>query len=341
MPFSFDLSTADAIRYGDINAMEGLSAASWALHHYPTDLTSNGRRLFAKGDGTTASDPWHIDRQASGVVRLRIGDGAASTVVTSTTAMSLNQDNSMVFSWDGSNVRIVVNGTDDGTFANTRVMNSNTTEVAIGSPFGLTAAAAGYTAHVMMWSVALTAEEMQSYHAGHIPRPDKLIFWQPCWAKTMPDLIQGASPTEVGTVSLVDAFALKVPTLQQPDLFPGTGAITALFKVLSETEQLTEGDVRLMGILQVLTETEQLAESPREVIRLLKFIAETEQLSEVSQNLITTLLAKIVSETLQLQDGDNNNLFDPAGKLTETMSDGTIWTTVFPPFTKRTKWTNG
>ena len=50
-------------------------------------------------------------------------------------------------------------------------------------------------------------------------------------------------------------------------------------------------------------------------------------------------LVKVIDEELEINDGDSNNLNDPAGRLQETMSDGTVWTTVYPPFIKRTVWT--
>lgn len=48
---------------------------------------------------------------------------------------------------------------------------------------------------------------------------------------------------------------------------------------------------------------------------------------------------KVVNDYLGVQDGDNNDLDDPSGFLDETMTDGTIWRTLYPPFTKRTQWT--
>ncbi len=51
-------------------------------------------------------------------------------------------------------------------------------------------------------------------------------------------------------------------------------------------------------------------------------------------------LVKVIDETLQIEDGQNFNVPDPFGKLQETMSDGTVWTEIFPPFVKRTVWTD-
>ncbi len=51
-------------------------------------------------------------------------------------------------------------------------------------------------------------------------------------------------------------------------------------------------------------------------------------------------IVKVVDETLEIRDGDNFDVEDPSGKLVETMSDGTVWTKVFPPFTRRTQWTD-
>ena len=50
-------------------------------------------------------------------------------------------------------------------------------------------------------------------------------------------------------------------------------------------------------------------------------------------------LVEVIDETMTIEDGDNNDLNDPSGKLEETASDGTIWKTLFPPFAKRTVWT--
>jgi len=50
-------------------------------------------------------------------------------------------------------------------------------------------------------------------------------------------------------------------------------------------------------------------------------------------------LVKVIDETMPILDGDNNDLNDPSGRLQETASDGTVWTTIYPPFAKRTVWT--
>ena len=53
-----------------------------------------------------------------------------------------------------------------------------------------------------------------------------------------------------------------------------------------------------------------------------------------------TVDIKVVNDIQETQDGDNNDLNDPSGFMQETQSDGTIWTTIYPPFIKRTQWTD-
>ena len=38
-------------------------------------------------------------------------------------------------------------------------------------------------------------------------------------------------------------------------------------------------------------------------------------------------------------DGESIAIYDPAGRIRETMDDGTVWTKTFPPFVRRTIWT--
>lgn len=51
------------------------------------------------------------------------------------------------------------------------------------------------------------------------------------------------------------------------------------------------------------------------------------------------ILTKVLDEDLELNDGGGENVWDPDGFLEETMSDGTVWKTKYPPFIKRTRWT--
>ena len=52
----------------------------------------------------------------------------------------------------------------------------------------------------------------------------------------------------------------------------------------------------------------------------------------------TPNLSRTINETLNLQDGGAQDFNDPDGAMTETVSDGTVWTKKFPPFHTRTRW---
>ena len=317
MAFHTATGSENHVHYGDNSAWEGNAAMSWAFHINPDTLTNN-ERILAKGTGNINTSPWQIQYYNTGVVRLRVADGAASTIVDSTTTLTAGQDNTVVIVWNGTTVRFIINGTDDGTSALVEAMTTDAGNLTLCGLTGVSASMDGVLEHVFIWDTDLSLTEALSYHNGVIPDPSNLVFWQPCWSSSMPDLIQGAAATVTGTVGVEDGFTEKVPRYPSQSGFFGYLGVTPLLKVIDEDENIGEGVSNLLGLLRVIDETENVGEDNANLLGILKFI----------------------DETLELQDGDNHDVWDPDGKLTETMSDGTVWTTIFPPFIRRTQWTD-
>ena len=304
------------VSYGDHADWDGNTAMSWAYHVNPDTLV-DASRMIAKGTGNT--DPWNIFMRTSGVISLLISNGTTFSFTDSTNVLVAGQDNTVVVSWDGSNVTFTINGAAE-TIALSETMQAGADVLSINNRTAGTLAMDGVMEHVMLWNVALTANEALSYHNGMIPRPSSLTFWNPCYIDTMPDLITGNAATKTGTVAIEDGFTENIPRFPPNPGFFGIAALTALLKVIDEDEEIPETLVDLLGLLEVINEDEEISTTAVDAGGL--------------------GLLKIINETLEVNDGDSKDVWDPDGLLTETMSDSTVWKTKFPPFVKRTKWTS-
>lgn len=191
---------------------------------------------------------------------------------------------------------------------------------AVGNRPSVSSGAGAKIGRVAIWpDTALSAADAKVWHEGYkIPRADKLGFFAPCLYQSGSsygyDQINQVYGTKTGTVTMASS---PIPRMY------GASSSKVRFSIIQ--------------LLKVLTATEGLSDSGSGVLGLIKLDSDTVGLVDQGLNIIGLL--KLGSDTLGLLDGDNNDLYDPAGKLTETMSDGTVWTKLFPPFTRRTKWT--
>lgn len=320
MAFSFkDAGVTDAISYTDIAALDSLTALSIACTIKLDTIGVLGviASKFASLQG------WQLSVLTTGKLQLKIGNGTTSSIVNSTASLVAGTVYRIVVTYNATTDKVIfyINGVTEAAkaIANISIGNS-TAAVTLGNAPSGSNALDGDMENVAMWSTVLTAGEALHYTVGGrlTGNGGGLQFFQPCWSNAQRDLISGSARTIAGTVNEVEGFSTH-PFAVQPHFGRlQQTVITKLLKVINETLGINEGAVNILGLIQVINETEGIVEG--------------------SENRLGIL--KVVNETLRILDGDNNDLFDPAGKITETMSDGTVWTTIWPPFTKRTKWTN-
>lgn len=322
MAFEFTSASTDKLGYGDLAALDSLTAITIAVSFHISSLPSAIRGVYGKWG---SSGGHKVTILSTNKLQLAVSNGTTIASLGTSAALAANTPYHAVLAWDATldTMDIFLNGVleNTGAVANIAATNNNTGVVTIGNdPSSPTARAfPGQISSVMVWNVRLTRNEMASLYAGGLPRPASLVFWSPCLFKAQPDLIGKATATETGSVVEVDTKGVRVamrPTRRHVNVFPLT--ITLLTKVINEEEQIPEANNSILGLLKIINEEERLVEAALGFVGILK----------------------IISDQVQVRDGDNNDLFDPAGAMRETMSDGTIWTKVYPPFIRRTKWTN-
>lgn len=319
MAFSFkDAGATDAISYTDIAALDSLTTFSIAC---TIKLDTIGV-LGVIASKFAALQGWQLSVLTTGKLQLKIGNGSTSAVATSTTVLAANTVYRIVVTYNGTTDKVIfyINTVAEAAKAISNLTIGNSTAVVTwgNSPSGSNALD-GDLENALIWSSVLTQSEAQTYTVGGRIAPNSALqFFQPCWSNAQRDLVSGAARTVTGTVNEVESFS-NLPFVVRPHFgrLQAT-VIVKLIKVINETEGIVEGKLDILGLIKVINETEGIVEGSLNRLGILK----------------------IINETVNVLDGDNNDLFDPAGKMTEIMSGGTVWTTVWPPFTKRTKWTN-
>lgn len=311
---------ANRIAWGDLAMMDTPAAYTIAFDLY-LNATGAVGVVFSKYDhGTEPWKGWRCYIAADDKLYLNHGNGVDANVeVAATTAYSGSTYYRCMVSWDGTNADFYKNGAADGTPAFSQTLTANSQTTCIGSDDGGGSNSPnGYIGHVMWWDAALTADEAAMHYAGVIPRAPNLKFWAPGWSDPGMELVGQASGTKAGTVTIVEDITKSVP------YFFGACSrilygINSIYKVANDTLGLSEA---ASGI-----------RFPYEVID------ETLGLSDDQVAFFTRVHA--VSETMGLQDycTEGSGEIAPDGLIEETMSDGTVWTRVFPPFARRTAWT--
>lgn len=303
----YDFGTSDgnsnAINFGVLTALDAPAAYTMSAWVELQTLVAGGTAVFIfskRNDAADANDGWSWGIEAAEKPRVIHGDGTTTTAVVANTALTIGTTHHLVLTWDGSNCDFYLDGVADGTPAQTRTITTNPgSDVTICDLDDPVAnGSAARIGHVMFWDAAATTQEAISIYAGGIPNPANLKFWAPGWNDPGTDIVGQVAGTKVNTVTIKELPGI---TVAQPGFSPGRfpmSFISQLTKVIDETAEISEGTVFLE----------------------------------------TGMVQVAVSDTLELQDGQSTNVNSPWGKLTETMSDGTVWTTIWPPFHKRTQW---
>lgn len=305
---------SNGVDYGNVTALNAPTAYTIALL-LKVEIADPATSIFSKQKTTSVANGWRLYINTTRTLQLQHANADAfSSTATPTGALSTGQWYRVVVAYDATDTQLYVDGTNTSSASPTSAPGTTTNGVRIGSTGAGSDGAAIDTAHVMWWNVKLNAQEARSW-PWVIPRPTSLKFWAPCSAVTEKDLIGGNAGSLAGTVNIVEHGRHTIPQFNQSQF---ADSIIALLKVISDSMEISEDSLDLAGLIKVLSESVEISED----------------VNKVDGDI------QVVDDTINLRDGDSEvGIFDPAGVITETMSDGTVWTTIYPPFSPRTVWT--
>ncbi len=183
MARDFESSNNDYLDAGNPSALD-LTGDEVTLSVW-TRLESNGveRKVFAKWADAGSRFQYLLSVNISDQCLFAIYDGSTN-IATGTTALVAETWHHVAGVYDGSNLRIYLNGTEEDSTANTGSMSSTTAPVRIGAGSGGSGTESpfdGEIGHCSIWDVGLSANEIKSLASGISPlkvrRGNLLAYW--------------------------------------------------------------------------------------------------------------------------------------------------------------------
>ena len=206
MARNFDTVNEDHIEVGDVAALNitgsRVTLSAWVK------LATNAmeHKILAKWSDSPAKFSYLLSVNSSNKPLFAINTGSTSSIA-GTTSIILGTWFHLSGTYDGTTMRIYVDGVDENTTAKTGNMGSNTAPVRIGVGSGGTDEQPmdGDAGHCAIWNTDLTAGEVASLAAGipplRIPRNDNLLFYAPINGQSPElDIIGGLDLTVNGAV---------------------------------------------------------------------------------------------------------------------------------------------
>lgn len=174
MATHFGTTSGDAYYYGDINALDGATALTFAIWHYQTAGENTGGGggasvvVSAKGVNSTLI-PWYLFKNDGGGAlpkTIGVADGSGNTAYTGNNVISDATWQHLLWTYDGSQsvgsrVKFYVNGALISTAADAMpaAFPSNANQFTLGQVV-TTSAWSGTLAHCKVWTRVLTASEV-------------------------------------------------------------------------------------------------------------------------------------------------------------------------------------
>jgi len=170
-------------------------------------VTTDGK-VFGKWADVGTRFSYLLQMQSSGTALFAINTGSV-TLTASTTDLVDGQWHHLAGTYDGSDIRIYVDGVEENSAAKTGNMPSNTAPVRIGmGGSGTENPYDGDLGHAALWGVALSASEVASLGVGISPRRIRLgslLFYDPLNGQSPEaDIIGGNTGTINGSPSVVE-----------------------------------------------------------------------------------------------------------------------------------------
>ncbi len=205
MARNFDSGNPDYIDHGNPSALD-LTGTEVTLSLW-VRASSNGveKKILAKWADAGGQFSYLLSILGSDLPLGAINTGVNS-VVTGTTDVVDGQWHHLALTYDGSDVRLYVDGVEEDSDPETGSLNSGTAPVRLGAGSGGAGTENPYTGdlgHAAIWDVGLSASEVASLAAGISPRrirPGALLFYNPLNGQSPEaDVIGGNTGTLTGT----------------------------------------------------------------------------------------------------------------------------------------------
>lgn len=208
MARDFNSSNNDFIEVGDIPTLnitgDKVTLSIWVKIASKTDEM----KMFAKWSDSPAKFSYLLSSDAVGNDKALFAVNASSQAATSgTTAMVIGQWHHLAGVYDGSDIRVYLDGVQENSTALTGNISSNTAPVRIGMGSGAVGEEPmdGNIGHCGIWDTDLTPSEIKSLASGISPlqirRDNNLLFYAPLNGQTPEyDVIGGLDLTVTGAI---------------------------------------------------------------------------------------------------------------------------------------------
>jgi len=200
----FEAASNEHVDFGDpsyLNVTGDITLSIWVRTNAPTVE----RKVFAKWADAGSRFSYLLSILSNGTAQFATFTGGTDIVV-GTTDLDDGEWHHIAGTYDGSNIRIYVDGVEENSTGASGSINTNTAPVRIGAGSGGSGTENpfdGEAGHGAIWDVALTAQEIASLAVGASPlrvRRDNLIFYPPLNGQSPePDVVGTASGTVTGT----------------------------------------------------------------------------------------------------------------------------------------------
>jgi hypothetical protein len=314
-------SSTDCVHFGNVAGADSLTVMTIAATIKTGTLGASIYGIAGMLEGAALTG-WEFRLDASNRLEFLVGTAAGAVTANDSNVLADDTIYSVMVSWDGSNAQFSIDGVlkDSPALVATMGATAGSTFLGIGGRYGSGTRGFNTTVQdVVVWDVALEgADPAASYHVGAIPQPEDMVFWAQMHSSlTEQDRITGVAGTVVNSPTLGAPLQTLGRAIRKPMSRPFMMGWGPLIKVIDEDENVAEAVERYLGILKVIDEDENLADGV----------------------LLYNGFLMVVDDTVSITDGTTTSEWSPDGVLTETMSDGTVWTTKFPPFIRKTQWT--
>lgn len=210
MARNFDKNNPDRLDFGNPSYLDlsgdEITVSLWVCN----GMSGSERKPFAKWADTGLEHSWLLSINPSGVPFFAVVAGGVLKIANATTDLDADSEwHHLCGVYDGSTIRMYVDGVQEGTVGAGANIASQTAPVRIGSggpggeqPYD------GKLGHAAIWDVGLSAGAVASLAAGVSPlrmRRDDLLFYAPVNGQSPePDVVGGASGTITGTPTVIE-----------------------------------------------------------------------------------------------------------------------------------------
>lgn len=213
----FDQSNEDYLDGGDIVKITGdkITVSCWVK----LDSVNGEQKLVSKWSDSPEVFRFLVSITNNEKPQFVINTGSNGLALGSTT-ISVGPWHNILGSYDGSNVKVFLDGSEDGSVSKTGNLTDTTAPLVLGAGSGGAGSEQpldGCLGHVAIWDIALTDGQIESLANGASPLqiPDGLAFYAPLnGADPERDIIGGNSLTVNGTTAVAEPpipNAIKAP----------------------------------------------------------------------------------------------------------------------------------